>query len=96
MAGSPDRDQPPQSGLSPRGLDIFRELSASFARFVEVIGEVANATIARGAASSRGLIRLYERWLKTRSDKLAEALTSHGFIAPGAPGGGPRGGGVLS
>jgi hypothetical protein len=72
------------------GIDIFRELSIGFASFVDVIAEVANATIARGVATSRGLLKLYERWLKTRSDKLAEALSSHGFVAP-------RGGGrVLS
>jgi hypothetical protein len=73
-----------------RSIDIFAELAAGFANFVEVIGEVANATIASGVATSRGLIKLYERWLKTRSDKLADALSSHGFVAP-------RGGGrVLS
>ena len=81
----------PVSGLSGRSLDIFKELSASFARFVEVIGEVANATIARGVATSQGIIKLYERWLKTRSDKLGEALASHGFVT----GGGGRGG-ILS
>ncbi len=73
-----------------RSIDIFAELAAGFASFVEVIGEVANATIASGVATSRGLVKLYERWLKTRSDKLADALSSHGFVAP-------RGGGrVLS
>ena len=71
-------------------LDIFAELSAGFASFVEVIGEVANATIAGGVATSRGLLKLYERWLKTRNEKLGDALSSHGFVAP-------RGGGrVLS
>ncbi len=70
--------------------DIFRELSAGFAEFVAVIAEVANATLARGVATSRGLLNLYERWLKTRSDRLADALSSHGFVPP-------RGGGrVLS
>lgn len=70
--------------------DIFAELSRGFASFVEVIGEVANATIASGVATSRGILKLYERWLKTRSEKLAGALSSHGFVAP-------RGGGrVLS
>lgn len=79
----------PVSGLSGRSLDIFKELAASFARFVEVIGEVANATIARGVATSQGIIKLYERWLKTRSDKLGEALASHGFVTTGR-------GGILS
>jgi hypothetical protein len=72
------------------GPDIFHELAAGFTGFVDVIAEVANATLARGAATSRGLLKLYERWLKTRSESLADALSSHGFVAP-------RGGGrVLS
>jgi hypothetical protein len=67
-------------------IDIFSELSAGFASFVAVIAEIANATIASGVATSRGLIKLYERWLKTRSETLADALSSHGFVRP-APGG---------
>jgi len=67
-------------------FDLFKELSASFARFVEVIGEVANATIARGVATSKGLVKLYERWLKTRSEKLGEALAAQGFITARARG----------
>lgn len=84
MSRVPEAQDGPESGLSGRTLDIFKELSESFARFVEVIGEVANATIARGVATSRGLIKLYERWLKTRSDKLGEALASHGFVTTGS------------
>jgi hypothetical protein len=64
------------------GGDLFAELAIGFAKFVDVIGEVANATIASGVATSKGLIKLYERWLKTRSEKLADALSSHGFVAP--------------
>jgi hypothetical protein len=62
--------------------DIFGELARSFGEFVDVIAEVANTTVARGVASSRGLLKLYERWLRTRSDTLADALSSHGFVAP--------------
>jgi hypothetical protein len=65
-----------------KGPDIFKELSTSFADFVDVIAEVANATLARGVATSRGLLKLYERWLKTRSERLADALSSHGFVPP--------------
>jgi hypothetical protein len=72
-----------------KGPDIFKELATSFADFVDVIAEVANATLARGVATSRGILKLYERWLKTRNERLAEALTSHGFVPP-------RGGRVLS
>ncbi len=73
-----------------QGFDIFGELAKDFARFVAVLAEVANATVARSVATSRGVLKLYERWLKTGDDKLGEALVSQGFVAP-------RGGGrVLS
>lgn len=68
-------------------LDIFHELARGFAGFVAVIADVANATIASGVATSQGLLKLYERWLKTRSDRLADALSSHGFVAPRGSGG---------
>ncbi len=71
------------------GPDIFAELAARFDAFVAVIAEVANATIARGVATSQGLVKVYERWLKTGSESLADALSSHGFVTP-------RGGRVLS
>jgi hypothetical protein len=72
----------PTDKTEEKGPDIFRELAASFASFVDVIAEVANATVARGVATSRGVLKLYERWLKTRNDRLADALSSHGFVAP--------------
>lgn len=71
-------------------LDIFGELAKDFAGFVAVLSEVANATVAKGVATSRGVLKLYERWLKTKNERLGEALVSQGFVAP-------RGGGrVLS
>lgn len=76
-----------EQASSPKGTHIFKELSARFAEFVAVLGEVANATLARGAATSRGLLTLYERWLKTRSESLADALGAHGFVAPRGGGG---------
>jgi hypothetical protein len=69
-------------------LDVFGELAEKFVSFVEVIADVADSTIAMGVASSRSVMKLYERWLKTRSDRLAQALSTHGFVAP-------RGKGVL-
>ena len=71
-------------------IDIFGELAKDFGGFVAVVAEVANATLAKGVATSRGVLKLYERWLKTRNERLGEALASQGFVAP-------RGGGrVLS
>jgi hypothetical protein len=62
------------------GPDLFGELSEKFGAFVEVVGEVADATIAMGTASSKGLLLVYERWLKTGSETLATALTSRGMV----------------
>jgi hypothetical protein len=62
--------------------DIFAELAENFATFVAVIAEVADATVARGVDGSKGLLKLYERWMRTRSETLADALSSHGFVAP--------------
>ncbi|HWL84879.1 MAG TPA: hypothetical protein VNO21_03715 [Polyangiaceae bacterium] len=60
--------------------DIFAEMSEKFATLVAIIGEVADDTIAMGAAGSKGLLKLYERWLKTGSGRLAKALSSQGFV----------------
>jgi hypothetical protein len=61
-------------------LDIYRELADKFASFVEVLGEIADSTIAGSVAGSRDLLKVYERWLKTGSGRLAETLTSHGLV----------------
>ena len=65
-----------------RSMDIFGELADKFASFVQVIAAIADWTVARGSGTPKGLLRLYERWLKTRSDSLADALSAHGFISP--------------
>jgi len=61
-------------------LDVFGELAAKFASLVEVLSEVADATVAQGVASSQGVLKLYERWLKTGSDRLAQALSANGVV----------------
>lgn len=60
--------------------DLFGELALKFDAFVDVLADVADATIAMGTESSRGLLKMYERWLKTGSDRLASALTSRGVV----------------
>ncbi|MGH7282750.1 MAG: hypothetical protein ACRELY_14580 [Polyangiaceae bacterium] len=60
--------------------DVFGELAQKFGSFVDVVGEVANVTIAKGVASSQSLLQIYERWLKTGSDTLATALTERGLV----------------
>ena len=68
-------------GQKPEAFpDVFGELAQKFASFVDVVGEVANLTIAKGVASSQSLLQIYERWLKTGSDTLATALTERGLV----------------
>jgi hypothetical protein len=64
----------------PKTLDIFGELAKKFGDFVEVITDVADVTGAQNAASSRQMLKLYERWLKTGNDRLAVALGAHGLV----------------
>lgn len=72
------------SMLGPRsedsGPDLFGELARKFDLFVEVFADVADATIAMGTESSRGLLKVYERWLRTGSERLASTLTSRGVL----------------
>jgi hypothetical protein len=67
-------------GSDDGGPDLFAELADKFDVFVYVMGDVADATITMGMESSRGLLKVYERWLRTGSDRLASALTSHGVM----------------
>ena len=68
-------------------LDIFDELARKFGVFVDVLNDVADSTIAMGttSATSKSLLKVYERWLKTGSDRLAQALTSHGLTPTRGP-----------
>jgi hypothetical protein len=67
----------PESQTAP---DLFAELALNFDAFVGVFSDVADATVAMGIEDSRGLVKAYERWLKTGSDRLASALTSRGLM----------------
>lgn len=63
------------------GIDIFGELAGKFAGVVALVRDVAEGCIARGTAGSAGVVKLYERWLRTGSSRLADALSEKG-IAP--------------
>ncbi len=71
---------------SERGLDaLYEELSGRFGEFVDLFAEIAELSDLR---SNRGLVRLYERFLQTRSERVADKLRDRGvalFSGPGAP-----------
>ena len=57
--------------------DVFDELSGKFPAFVDVLGEVSE----RSALSSNSdLLRLYERWLRTKSRRSGELLVTRGIV----------------
>ncbi len=81
-----------QEGAGARGQDdLFAELADRFEQFVDVFAEIAELSNLR---SDRGLVRLYERYLTTRSARVADLLRERGvalFSGPGAPGASGRG-----
>lgn len=56
---------------------VFDELSEKFGAFVDVLGDVSERTT---LASNADLLRLYERWLRTRSRRSGERLAARGIV----------------
>jgi hypothetical protein len=100
LAGERERDAPEReracAGIPgqrrgealPTG-QVFTELAAHFPRFVGVLMTIRHRTSAR-ARSDRDIVRLYERWMRTRSGWAARRLVEEGVIAV-KPSGGPGG-----
>jgi hypothetical protein len=72
---------------SERGADRpWDELSERFGEFVDLLAEIAELSELR---SNRGLVRLYERFLATRDERVAQRLRERGvalFSPPRSPG----------
>lgn len=67
-------------GRKVEDTNVFGELAGQFQRFVEVLGQVADRSLARQARGERGLLRVYERWLRTGSSALAAELGARGLV----------------
>jgi hypothetical protein len=63
--------------------DVFDELSEKFADFVDVLSEVSERT---SLTSNTDLLRLYEKWLKTRSRRSGDLLAARGIVPNGSVG----------
>jgi hypothetical protein len=71
------------------GLDeLYGELSGRFGEFVDLFAEIAELSELR---SNRGLLKLYERFLLTRSERVAQRLRERGVALFGGPGAPKRG-----
>jgi hypothetical protein len=67
--------------------DVLSELAAKFDRFAAVLADVAEGTMASSTHDERSLVRLYERWLKTGSSRLAGELGARGIVPTRGAGG---------
>jgi len=59
--------------------DVYGELAEKFPRFVDVLAEVSEKS---ALGTNRGVLRLYERWVKTQSEWAARKLRACGVIPP--------------
>lgn len=75
-----------EGGLGPAGLaGLYAELSGRFEELADLLAEVAELSELR---SNRGLVRLYQRFLLTGSERVAERLRERGvalFAGPVKP-----------
>lgn len=67
---------------------LYGELSRRFDAFVDCFAEIAELA---DLASDRGLVRLFERWQLTRSERVAEKLRARGVALFAGPGPAPKG-----
>lgn len=56
----------------------YEELAQKFARFVDVLADVSDAT--QVPRTEKDLLRLYEVWVRTRSERAAKALQDAGIL----------------
>jgi len=56
---------------------VFAELADNFVRFADVLSEVSERA---SCASNADLLRLYEKWLKTRSPRSGQLLVERGVV----------------
>jgi hypothetical protein len=64
-------------------VDVFAELSDKFVAFTDVLSEVSERT---GLTSHSDVLRLYEKWLRTRSPRDGQRLVDRGIIPNGSIG----------
>ena len=61
--------------------DVYGELADGFEDFVEAIDDVRESTVLR---TPQDIVRLYEKWKRTKSPRIAERLRSEG-VFPAIP-----------
>jgi len=67
--------------------DLFFELAQNFERFAELLSAVAEKLQLASAPASVGVLKLYERWLKTGNQSLSSELLERGVLPVRGAGG---------
>lgn len=57
--------------------ELFHELATKFVICVDLLGEISDSS---RLATDTGVLRLYEKWLRTKSSRNAKQLADHGII----------------
>jgi len=57
--------------------DVFAELAGKFIAFTDVLSDVSERT---GMSASADILRLYEKWLRTRSPRDGQRLVERGIL----------------
>src|SRR5579884_2956345 len=70
LTRGPDPRFSGQGGPDESGTNLFAELAGNFDAFVDVVSEVADSTITMGIDTPAGLLKVYERWLRTGNQRL--------------------------
>lgn len=67
-----------QIGVGASFQAVFTELASNFHRFVDVLAEISETAIPNKDA--KNILRLYELWLKTKSERAEKSLKEAGII----------------
>lgn len=76
-----------RGGASDGTPDLFFELADNFEQFADLLSSVAEHLSLGAAPSSTGLLKLYERWLKTGSETIGNELVGRGVLPVRGAGG---------
>jgi hypothetical protein len=68
-----------EAGRADARRSVFEEMSRKFSLLVDLLNEVSERAL---ASTDLGLVRLYDRLLKTGSVRLANLLRREGVVAP--------------
>jgi len=65
------------AGATEDNRNVFSELAGKFKHLIDVLAEVSDQTQPR---TEKDLLRLYDLWVRTRSDRAAKALKEAGIL----------------